>query len=371
MNAEPDERARPGAGPSASGRRRRPRYRGTHPRQFAERYKELAPEQYPGIAAHVQAQGRTPAGTHVPVLVPELLAALAPHPGDIVVDLTLGHGGHALALWPLVQPGGRLYGLDLDGAVLARTRDRLAVAGVAITVSDSNFAGISNFLRKHDLDGCDVLLADLGVSSPQIDDPARGFSYKHDGPLDMRMGASRRRTAAEILATIPPAELARALTELADEPAAEAIAAAVVAARGRAPLRRTRELVRLVLAARGIAPRALAAARRADPDLLHPAARTFQTLRMLVNDERGNLQALLRAAPHCLRPGGRIGIVSFHSGEDRLVAAAFAAGQAAGSYAAVAPEAIRPGPAERRANPRASSARLRWARRGDAGAAAG
>jgi len=368
MHGEREES--PGADTPAPGRRRRPRYRGTHPRRFAERYKELAPEKYPEIAAHVRAQGRTPAGTHVPVLVPEVLAALDPRPGEVVADLTLGHGGHALALWPRIQPGGRLYGLDLDGAVLARTRDRLAAAGAEITVEESNFAGLGSFLRRHDLDGCDVLFADLGVSSLQIDDPARGFSYKHDGPLDMRMGESRRRTAAELLATLSAGELATALAELADEPQAAAIAAAVVAARARAPLQSTRDLTRLVLAAKGISPRVLGAARRADPDLLHPAARTFQALRMLVNEERGNLAALLREAPHCLKPGGRIGIVSFHSGEDRLVAEAFAAGRAAGFYAAIAAAAIRPGPAEHRANPRSSSARFRWARRGDAGTVA-
>lgn len=365
------EREEDAAAAAAGGHRRRPRYRGTHPRRFAERYKELAPEQYPEMAAHVRAQGRTPAGTHVPVLLAEVLAVLAPRPGEVVADLTLGHGGHALAFWPHIQPGGRLFGLDLDGGALAATRDRLAAAGVEITVQQSNFAGIGNLLRQPGLTGFDVLFADLGLSSMQIDDPARGFSYKHDGPLDMRMGASRRRTASELLESLSAAELAAALADLAGEPAAEAIAAAIVAARARHPLRRTAELVRVVLAAKGISPRALRAERGADSNALHPAARTFQALRMLVNDERANLAALLRAAPHCLSPEGRIGIVSFHSGEDRLVACAFAAGSAAGVYAAAARAAIRPGPAERRANPRSSSACFRWARRSAVPANAG
>jgi 16S rRNA (cytosine1402-N4)-methyltransferase len=202
------------------------------------------------------------------------------------------------------------------------------------------------------------VLADLGMSSMQVDDPGRGFSYVRDGPLDMRMDRSRGRTAAQVLNTIAEAELARALRELGDEPEAELIAAAIVRAR---PLERTTDLVRVITEA------TRAGSWRLHPTPgkwnLHPAARTFQALRILVNRELANLDQLLRVLPHVLRPGGVAAIISFHSGEDRLVKAAFKDGLRAGMYEAASDEPLRPGPGERYDNPRARSAKLRWARR--------
>ena len=344
-------------------RRRRPRYRGTHPRRFEERYKELQPAQYPGFDDHVRARGRTPAGTHVPVLLEEILAALRPAPGDVVLDATLGHGGHAEAFLRCIGPTGRLVGMDVDGQTLARTRARLEAAGFALSTYHRNFDALASVPPAEGLAGFDVVLADLGVSSMQIDDPARGFSYKVDGPLDMRLDPRRRRTAADLLATLPQAELAAHLRTLSDEPDAEAVAAALVRARSRSPITKTSELVLAVLAAKRLDPRRWREQTGGGSAEIHPAARTFQTLRILVNDELGVLDRFLDRVPRFLAPGGRVGIISFHSGEDRIVKRAFRDGLRGGVYDAVADEVVRPTRAETRDNPRASSSRFRWALR--------
>lgn len=340
----------PENGPPEPPRRRRPRYRGTHPRKFEEKYKELAPDQYPDVAAHVRGQGRTPAGTHVPILVAELIEALQLRPGSIVADCTLGYGGHAAAVLERILPGGRLLGLDIDAASLEATRGRLAARGLSIDAMRSNFAGLPAALSRCGIEACDAIYADLGVSSMQIDNPARGFSYKHDGPLDMRMDDRIQRTAADWLAKLDATALAAALRDFADEPDAEAISRAIVAARGRRPLLQTGELVRVIESVTGKGEGGV-----------HPAARTFQALRILVNDELGALKNLLRILPGCLRSGGRAAILTFHSGEDRLVKQAFEGGLANGEYTEISPEPIRPSPGERRDNPRSAPAKLRWA----------
>lgn len=351
--------------PQGAGRphRRRKRYSGTHPRRFHDRYKELAPEKYPQVQEHVRAQGRTPAGTHVPILVSEVLAALRPQPGEIVADCTLGYGGHAGEFLKAIGPNGRLIGMDLDAAQLERTGARLVGQGGAVSLHHSNFAGLGTVLSKEGIDGYDIVFADLGVSSMQIDDPSRGFSYKYDGPLDMRMDPRRKRTAADLANSLTHDELSQALADLADEPDHERIAAAIVRQRERRPIRTTFDLVDVVLGVKGLTRRKWSQRPAEQQRDLHPAARTFQTLRILVNDELGNLRELLRVAPYCLKPGGRIGILTFHSGEERLVEASFAAGLADGTYAAISPEATRPGPQEVASNPRARPARLRWARK--------
>ena len=301
-----------------AGHRRRPRYRGTHPRRFEERYKELHPEAYPEIHEHIREQGRTPAGAHVPIMVEEVLRALAPRAGEVVADATLGYGGHAEAFLRAVGPAGRLVGFDIDGEQLERTGERLKVLGGNVSLHRSNFAGIGKALAKEGLEGFDVIFADLGVSSMQIDDPERGFSYKHDGPLDMRMDSRLVRTAADMLADISEEDLAKALEELADEEDAAAVAEAIVRRREAAPLARTLELAEAVLDGKGMTPQQWRRMKAEEPGALHPAAKTFQALRILVNDELGALRQLLRAAPWCLKSGGRIGIITFHSGEDRL-----------------------------------------------------
>ena len=350
------------SGNGADKSRRRPRYSGTHPKQFAEKYKELAIDNHPELLAHLLAKGKTPAGTHVPVMVEPILAALSPAPGEAVADCTLGYGGHAAAFLERIGPTGKLVGLDIDGAELERTRQRLADRGAAVSVYRSNFAGLGAILQKEGLEGADIIFADLGVSSMQIDNPARGLSYKHDGPLDMRMDDRHRQTAADLLAALSEQKLSEALWELADEPDHATIARQIVARRAVEPLATVAQLVDLVLAVKGLTLRDWKRLVRETPGLLHPAARTFQAIRIFVNDELGALKALLRAVPYCLRPGGRIGIISFHSGEDRLVKKTFAAGIAEGIYRAAAPDVIVPDRDEIAANPRSRSAKFRWAR---------
>jgi 16S rRNA (cytosine1402-N4)-methyltransferase len=341
---------------------RRPRYRGTHPRSYVQRYKEHHLEDYPEIEAHLRAKGSTPAGTHVPVLLDEVLACLRPGPGDVVVDGTVGYGGHAREFLRRIGPAGRLIALDVDVAELERTRARLAGENVPAAFYRSNCAGIAKVLSREKLDGCDLIFADLGVSSMQIDNPARGMSYKHEGPLDMRMDDRLPRTAADWLNMLSEEELAQALQDLADEPDAQKIARRIVARRAAEPPTRTSQLVQVILEAKGLDAKTWQRQRRSSKSsLLHPAARTFQALRILVNDELGSLRELLRVAPYCLHPGGRIGIISFHSGEDRLVKQSFRDGVRTGVYARASEEVIAPQREEIRVNARSASAKFRWA----------
>lgn len=357
-------------------KRRRPRYSGKHPKQFDHRYKELDPAAYPKIQDHVRSQGRTPAGTHVPVLAEEVLAALRPQAGEIVADCTIGYGGHAVEFILRIGPTGRLIGLDVDAVQVERTAARLAAltrptadagpdataAGHAqVSIHRSHFAGLGKILAREGIDGFDVIFADLGASSMQIDDPNRGFSYKFDGPLDMRMDDRLPRTAADLLAQLSAAELSACLRELADEPHAERIAGCIARHRAVKPIERTRQLVNIVFEAKGLSRRIWRDRPADQRDQLHPAARTFQALRMRVNDEMGGLAQFLRIAPHCLRSGGRIGIISFHSGEDQQVRNAFREGWDAGVFAEIAETPIRPTSKEIAANPRGRSAVFRWA----------
>lgn len=384
----PDEHTPDPSSPSpgdGASHRRRPRYAGSHPRRFEQRYKELDRGAFPQMQAHIRAQGRTPAGTHVPVLMDEVVAALLPAEGESVLDCTLGYGGHAEELMRRIGPTGRLVGLDVDGAELKRTAERLASIGVAVTLQGaavaaqglfaasmppaslhrSHFAGVGKMLASERLEGFDVILADLGVSSMQIDDPSRGFSYKHDGPLDMRMDDRERATAADLLAVIERDALAAALHKLADEPDSERIADVIVAKRRARPIRRTSDLVGLVFEAKGMTRAQWKEIVKREPAALHPAARSFQALRMLVNDEVDGLVQFLRVVPYALRPGGRIGVITFHSGEERRVSEAFVRRHSEGVYAAISEEPARPSSRETRANPRSRSARLQWARRAD------
>lgn len=349
-------------GPGGAKPPRRKRYRGTHPRRFDERYKEHDPERFPEEQEKVIERGDTPAGTHLPVMLEETLAALRPAPGETVLDCTLGRGGHARALAARVGPSGLVLGLDRDAEELARTAERLAKEGVPVRTHHLNFAGAAKAVAAEGLDGVDCLLADLGVSSMQIDRAERGFSFKEDGPLDMRMDRSRGPSAAEWLAKADEATIARALREHGDEPAADAVAAAIAdrIASGRPPAT-TRDLAEIVLRAQGIDPRTY---RQSHAYQRHPAARTFQALRIAVNREDEALAQLLRDLPWILRPGGRAAILAFHSGEEDRVAAAFAKGLADGLFSAISEAAVQPSPEEKRRNPRSRSARLRWAVRG-------
>jgi 16S rRNA (cytosine1402-N4)-methyltransferase len=304
----------------------------------------------------------TPAGQHLPVLLDEVLTALAPQPGGIIVDCTVGFGGHSSALLTRLGATGRLIGMDLDAGNLPAAKARLDQTGLAFTLRHANFAGLLATLAAEGIEEVDGVLADLGMSSMQVDDAERGFSYVRDGPLDMRMDRTRGRPASELLATLPEAELAQALREFGDEPEAERIARAIVATRSQHPPQRTGELADLIRrTVQGEKTWHLHPSK--GKWNLHPAALTFQALRILVNRELANLQQLLRVLPVVLRPGGRAAIISFHSGEDRLVKSAFRSGQQAGMYDEISAEPIRAAFRERTANPRSRSAKLRWARR--------
>jgi 16S rRNA (cytosine1402-N4)-methyltransferase len=292
----------------------------------------------------------------------EVLDALRPAEGETAVDCTLGFGGHAWLMAQRLGPEGRLIGLDVDAAELARTTERLSEANTRVTTRRANFAELPKVLAAEGIEAVDIILADLGVSSMQVDDPARGVHYRHaDAPLDMRMDASLPHTAADLLATMSVEELSAALLDLSDEPDHETIAQWIVNQRQVAPIERTDQLSRLVMNAKGLTDKTWRSSRETRYGELHPSARTFQTLRILVNDEIGSLRRLLEAAPGLLRPGGRIGIISFHSGEDGPVKNAFRDGLAAGVYGEISPKVITPRQAEVRANRRSASAKFRWA----------
>jgi 16S rRNA (cytosine1402-N4)-methyltransferase len=323
--------------------KRRARYKGKNPRHFSEKYKELDPERYAADVDKVIESGKTPAGMHRPVMVREVIEVLAPQAGELAIDCTLGYGGHAAALLPALQPGGRLIGLDVDPIELPKAEARLRALGFgpdALTVHRTNFAGLAKVLPEP----ADIVFADLGISSMQMDNPARGFTYKYDGSLDLRMNPQRGQTASALLAALDEAALAALLLENADEPEADRLARAIK----KNPVSTTTQLTAIVRSAGG------------DEDSVR---RVFQALRIAVNDEFGALDAFLQNLPFCLKTGGRAAILTFHSGEDRRVKKSFRSGERSGVYAEVAHEVRRPASEELRANPRSRSAKLRWARR--------
>lgn len=304
------------------------------------------------------ARGQTPVGTHRPIMVREILGVLMPRPGAVAVDCTLGYGGHAQELLAAVQPGGRLVGIDADPIELTQAEARLRALGFppdTVILRRMNYAGVARFLSDVAPEGADVLLADLGLSSMQIDDPARGFTFKVDGPLDMRMNPKRGRTASDLLSVLDETGLARILAENSDEPDALELASAILVAHARRPITSTRSLAAVVQET--VARQSRKSARSEDDAV----RRVFQALRIAVNDELGSLTALLRSLPSCLKPGGRVAILSFHSGEDRRVKSAFKDGLRDGTYTSIATEVIRASAEERRDNPRSSAAKLRFA----------
>jgi len=331
--------------------KRRPRYSGRNPRRFEDKYKEHDPERYAETVEKVLASGKTPAGTHRPIMVREILEILAPKPGDVAVDCTLGFAGHAREILSRIIPGGRLLGLDVDPLELPKTEARLRALGFGqdvCTVHQSNCAGLSKTLAAEGIPGADMVLADLGVSSMQLDDPKRGFSVKNEGPLDMRMNPERGQSASAYLARVRPDILERALIENSDEPNAKALAA-VLAGQTFATTTGLTNAIRS----------ALAGVNRDECEL--SVRRVFQALRIAVNDEFSALETFLRYLPACLKPGGRVAILTFHSGEDRRVKKSFESALSEGLYASISPEVIRPSPEERRANLRSTPAKLRWA----------
>lgn len=339
--------------------RRRVRYRGTHPRRFNEKYKELNPEKYPEAVQKVLSSGKTPAGTHRAICLPEVLKILAPKPGEIAVDATLGYGGHATEILQRILPGGRLVAFDTDPIELPQTAERLRSAGFppdTFLAIHSNFAGMARSLAAHSIEGVDIVLADLGCSSMQFDNPERGFSFKYDGPLDLRMNPRKGRAASDLLMNLSSDELGLLLRENADEPHAELIAKKLFEAQQQQPIQSTCRLAAVIRSALRALPKAV---QEDEGDA--PVRRVFQALRVAVNEEFTALETFLRFLPACLNPRARVAILTFHSGEDRRVKKAFQKGLRDGTYLKVARDVIRPTTEEVRANPRSSSAKLRWA----------
>ncbi len=334
--------------------KRRPRYRGTHPRRYDEKYKERNPELYPETVAKVMASGKTPAGMHRPICVTEILEVLSPQPGEIFLDATLGYGGHSRELLRRIQPGGRLIALDVDPIELPQAEARLREEGFSkeiLEIRRMNYAGFPAVLAELKLPGVHGVLADLGCSSMQFDNPARGFSFKKEGPLDLRMNPQRGLSAAEYLQRTDLEKLEEVLRENSDEPFAREIATAVYLKR------------KLLLNTTGLAGVIWSAipGKVSDEEKETSIRRVFQALRIEINDEFGTLDSFLKSVPRGLLPGGRVAILTFHSGEDRRVKKTFQAGHREGVYSEIAREVIRPTGEEIRANSRASSAKLRWA----------
>lgn len=296
--------------------------------------------------------GPLPEPRHVPVLAEEVLAYLAPRPGDAIVDATVGLGGHSMQLLPRIAPGGQLIGLDQDPEALRLAEARLG-AHPSVTLRQANFRHLPTVLNELGIPAVDGVLVDLGVSSMQLETPARGFSFQHEAPLDMRMDPAARLTARDLVNRLPERALADCFWRLGEERRSRRIARAIAQARRQAPIATTAQLASLIARAAPVH----GAAR------LHPATRVFQALRMAVNQELEALQDLLRDAPALLAPGGRLVVIAFHSLEDRLVKQAFRAAAQDGPLRLLTRKPVRPSDAEVAANPRARSARLRAAMR--------
>lgn len=343
--------------------KRRARYSGTHPKRFEEKYKELNPEKYAADVQRIIDKGHTPAGMHISIMVQEILDFLHIQPGQVGLDATLGYGGHTRAMLEKLQGRGHIYGLDVDPIESAKTEKRLRDLGYGediFTRRLQNFADVDQVVA--DMGGrFDFVLADLGVSSMQIDDPKRGFSYKVEGPLDLRLNPEKGESGAERLAKLSRKEIEHMLVENADEPHAEKIAANVMKWRymGK-PIETTTQFRDCIAEALSFLPKG-----EQKEAVKKSCQRCFQALRIEINSEFDSLYAFLEKLPNVLAPGGRVAILTFHSGEDRLVKKAFQALQRQGIYSEVARDVIRPTAEECVRNSRAKSTKMRWAIRSD------
>ena len=338
--------------------KRRVRYSGTHPKTFQEKYKEQNPEKYGDTIEKVIRKGSTPAGMHIPICVREILDFLQIQPGQKGLDATLGYGGHTSEMLKCLQGQGHLYALDVDPIEIVKTKARLAAKGFdeqILTIKQINFATIDQVAEEAGL--FDFVLADLGVSSMQIDNPERGFTYKFDGPLDLRLNPEKGVSAAERLEDITQAELQGMLEENADEPYAAEIAAEVIRRnRKKSYVKTTLQFKETIEAALSFLPE-----KERKEAVKKSCQRCFQALRIDVNSEFEVLYDFLEKLPGVLSPGGRAAILTFHSGEDRLVKKFFREGKKQGLYSEIAEEVIRPSTKECARNPRARSTKMRWA----------
>jgi len=339
--------------------KRRVRYSGTHPKKYSEKYKEHNPEKYKDTISKVIQKGSTPAGMHISIMVKEILDFLQIKPGMTGLDATLGYGGHTKEMLKCLEGQGHIYGLDVDPIESAKTKERLASQGFGediLTVKLINFANIDQVAEEAGKK-FDFLLADLGVSSMQIDNPERGFTYKFEGPLDLRLNPLKGISAAERLRDIDQEELQGMLIENADEPYAYEIAETIVtnARRGR-KIETTTQLKDAIEEALAFVPE-----KERKEAVKKSCQRVFQALRIDVNNEYEVLYSFLEKLPDVLAPGGRAAILTFHSGEDRLVKKSFKQLKKVGVYSDVAADVIRPSAEECVRNPRARSTKMRWA----------
>lgn len=338
--------------------KRRVHYSGTHPKRFEEKYKEHDPEKYADTIEKVISKGSTPAGMHISICVNEILDFLQIQPGQQGLDATLGYGGHTRRMLEQLHGEGNMYALDVDPIEIVKTKQRLAEAGYGediLTIKQTNFRNIDQVADE--AGGFDFILADLGVSSMQIDNPDRGFTYKFDGPLDLRLDPEKGESAAERLREVSYEELVGMFQENSDEPYAEEIATVIM------KRNRTKNYVETTTQMKDAIEEALSFVpeKERKEAVKKSCQRCFQALRIDVNSEFEVLYDFLDKLPDALRPGGRVAILTFHSGEDRLVKRAFKAGAKAGVYSEVSKDVIRPSAEECARNPRARSTKMRWA----------
>nr|WP_297705116.1 16S rRNA (cytosine(1402)-N(4))-methyltransferase RsmH [uncultured Butyrivibrio sp.] len=338
--------------------KRRVHYSGKYPKKFEEKYKEQNPEKYADTVAHVISKGSTPAGMHISIMVQEILDVLKIQPGEQGLDCTLGYGGHTRKMLEKLGGQGCIYGLDVDPIESKKTIERLRNAGFGEDVFrfiQTNFANIDHVAKE--TGKFDFVLADLGVSSMQIDDPSRGFSYKIDGPLDLRLDPEHGESAAQRLHNITREEFVGMLLENSDEPYAQEIADKVFSLMKKGdPMDTTTALRKAIEDALWKVPKEEKA-----QTIKKSCARVFQALRIDVNSEFEVLYSFLDKLPGILNPGARVAILTFHSGEDRLVKKSFKELKKAGLYSEISEDVIRPSAEECRLNPRSKSTKLRWA----------
>lgn len=338
--------------------KRRVRYKGKYPKKFEEKYKELQPEKYQDTIEHVIRKGNTPAGMHISIMVKEILDFLQIVPGEQGFDATLGYGGHTRAMLECLKGQGHIWATDVDPEESAKTKKRLEDLGFGedlLTVRLQNFCTIDEIAKE--VGGFDFILADLGVSSMQIDNPKRGFSFKVDGPLDLRLNQETGISAAERLDTITREELAGMLYENSDEPYCEELAKAITdEIRRGSRIDTTTKLRRVIEDTLDFLPE-----KEKKDTIKKTCQRTFQALRIDVNQEFEVLYEFMEKLSGALRPGGRVAILTFHSGEDKLVKQALKEGYKSGIYSDYAKDVIRPSAQECAANGRARSTKMRWA----------
>lgn len=336
--------------------KRRIRYSGTHPKAFHEKYKELQPDKYAEDVSKIIQKGNTPAGMHRSICVNEILEFLQITPGQVGLDATLGYGGHTLEMLKCLDSKGHLYALDVDPIELPRTRERLESLGYGpdiLTIRQTNFSNIDQVALESG--PLNFILADLGVSSMQVDNPERGFSYKNEGSLDLRLNPNKGMSASDRLKTISQEELEGMLIENADEIYANVISRAIITKIKKGiNITTTTQLQKII-------EEALIPEKIQKEDIKKSCQRCFQALRIDINREYEVLYEFLEKLPATLAKDGRVAILSFHSGEDRLVKKSFQRFYREGIYRDIALEAIRPTAQECYSNSRARSAKLRWA----------